>query len=83
MNEVKLMINFCEIAEKLIPGIDETGLEYDFRHNEVNFSEQGPICSDSVLMTVFKNNISEPIDDNELYKLIEQVCLIYTNKCNI
>lgn len=82
MNEVKMMINFCEIAEKLIPGIDENGLEYDFRHNEVSFDKQGPICSDSILMTIFRNNISEHIDDNELYKLIEQICLTYTNKCN-
>ena len=82
MNEVKMMINFCEIAEKLIPGIDESGLEYDFRHNEVNFDEHGPICSDSGLIAVFRNNIPEYIDDNELYKLIEQVCLTYVNQLN-
>lgn len=80
MKGFKLNELFAKCAKEVIPNIDEGGVEYDMLPYDID--EHGPICSDSVLMTVFRNNITEHITDNELYKLIEQVCLVYTNKCN-
>ena len=75
MKKLMMLSRFCEIAKKCIPTLDEEGLKYSFLDNQIDIDEQGPCCSDSKLMRVFKENIESDIDENELYQLIENVCI--------
>lgn len=77
MKKLMMLSRFCEIAKEVITTLDEEGLEYDFMCNQVDIDEQGPCCSDSKLMKLFKNNIKESINEDLLYQNIEQICINY------
>ena len=74
MKKLIMLSRFCEIAKEFIPTLDEEGLEYDFMCNQVDINEQGPCCSDSKLIHLFRDNIKSEISENELYQLIGNIC---------
>ena len=76
MNGIAKVCKFGECAKRFIPNLDENGLEYDLLKYDID--DQGPVCSDSTLLSVFRNNINPSMPDNELYSVIEKVCLEYT-----
>ena len=73
MNGISKVILFGECAKRYIPNLDEDGLEYDLLKYDID--DQGPICSDSVLLSAFRDNIDPPIPYNDLYSIIEKVCM--------
>lgn len=77
MKKMQMLNRFCEIAKECIPTLDEEGLEYSFLDNQVDIDEQGPCCSDSKLMNLFRDNIKSEISENDLYQLIENVCITF------
>lgn len=75
MKKLRMLSRFCEIAKEFIPSLDEVDLEYDFMCNKIDIDEEGPCCSDSKLMHLFRNNIKSEISDDELYGLIYNICM--------
>ena len=78
MNGIAKICKFEECAKKFIPNLDEIGLEYDLLKYDID--EQGPICSDNTLLSIFRNNIHPSVSDNELYPLIEQICIEFAKE---
>ena len=74
MRKMQMLNRFCEIAKEFISTLDEEGLEYDFLCNQVDIDKQGPCCSDSKLIHLFRDNIKSEISENELYQLIGNIC---------
>jgi hypothetical protein len=75
MRGISKVVKFGECAKRFIPNLDEDGLEYDLLKYDID--DQGPICSDSVLLSAFRDNIDPPILENDLYAIIEKVCMEY------
>ncbi len=75
MERIAKACKFAECAKKFIPNLDESGLEHDLLKYDID--EQGPVCSDSALLSIFQNNTNPPVSKNELYPLIEQICFEY------
>ena len=75
MKKLIMLSRFCEIAKEFIPTLDEEGLEYDFMCNQVDINEQGPCCSDSKLIHLFRDNIKSELKDyvGFLFKSQEQI----------
>jgi len=80
MNGMSKVILFGECAKRFIPNLDEDGLEYDLLKYDID--NQGPICSDSALLSAFRDNINPPIPDNDLYPIIEKVCMEFALEIN-
>ena len=80
MNGIAKVCKFGECAKKFIPNLDEDGLEYDLLKYDID--EQGPVCSDNTLLTIFQNNMNPSVSDSELYPIIEQICLEYAKEMN-
>ena len=77
MKSLQMILLFVEISKKHIPAIDDTDLEYDLRHLDID--ESGPICSDSQLLDIFIEATHNQMGENELYPIIEKICLEYCN----
>lgn len=81
MKELNLNELFAKCAKKVIPNINEDSIEHDMRYWDID--EEGPVCSDSALMAVFRKNIPGYINDNELYRIVGKVCYTFVNKINV
>lgn len=75
MKAIEMIYLFVEISKKYIPNIDDTSLEYDLR--QLDMDNSGPICSDSHLLDIFKEATRDQLEENELYQIIEKICLEY------
>lgn len=78
MKQLQMLSLFIEISKEIIPEIDEIDLEYDIRHNQIDFDYSGPVCSDNKLLDIFSGVINK--DDGELYQLIERICIEYAKR---
>ena len=78
MKGLSKVIKFGECAKRFIPNLDEDGLEYDLLKYDID--DRGPICSDSVLLSAFRDNIDPPISENDLYAIIEKICMEFATE---
>ena len=74
MNNI-MISKFCKIAKEFIPAINEEGLKNSFINTKTDIDEEGPCCSDSKLMNLFRSNIKYTISDDKLYGLIYNICI--------
>lgn len=77
MKQIEMMNLFIECSKKFFPDINETELEWQFRVNACDLDKNGPCCSDGTLLRIFKAATNNKIDENELYRTIEQICQLY------
>ena len=74
MNNI-MISKFCAIAKEFIPALNEEGLQNASINTNTDIDEEGPCCSDSKLMNLFRYNINSKISDDQLYGLIYNICI--------
>lgn len=74
MNNI-MISKFCKIAKEFIPALNEEGLKNAFINTNTDIDEEGPCCSDTKLMNLFRYNINSKISDDQLYGLIYNICI--------
>ena len=74
MNNI-MISKFCKIAKEFIPALNEEGLKNAFINTKTDIDEEGPYCSDTKLMNLFRYNINSKISDDQLYGLIYNICI--------
>lgn len=67
--------HFVKSSKNFIESINETGLMKAL--SKYNIDEGGPVCSDGELMNMFRVNLDNPMDDLDLYSIIEKTCMDY------